>query len=363
MSGLGPLQTPIAFVLSFGLLVFFHELGHFSTAKLTGVKVREFALGVGRAIWKIRKGETVYSIRLIPLGGFVLLAGVDDAPSADDDEPLDPKRDFTKKPVWAKLATIIAGPFMNFVLAALLFTVVFGIIGVPVVRIAQISENSPAQRAGLMKNDVIVGIEGRNANSLDDVISVVNRSSGKHVELTVRRAGELKTIDVVPQYDDEAKVGRLGVSLGQSMKRQGFIAAIRQGLNFTVSATKSLVAGLSDMITGKTKAEVTGPIGIFSMVGSSAKLGILNLLFLIAVLSINLGVINLLPIPILDGGWVMFILLETIMRRPLKPEQKGMAQFLGMAVLLFLFLFASYGDVARLDIVGRLRESFQRWFL
>lgn len=352
MGSLGALQTLVAFVFSFGMLVFFHELGHFTVAKAAGIRVEEFALGIGARIASLQRGETRYSLRWIPLGGFVKLVGMD-----DEDGVADPR-----KSVLVRLATVAAGPIMNLVLALFLFSVVFGVIGIPAVTVADVSPNSPAYRAGLHRGDVLVRVSGETIDGVDKVISKLGSSAGHTVGITVSRAGHLRAITVVPEYDKVAKVGRIGVSLGQKSVPSSPGRAIVHGFKLTGDVTKGVAVGLVDMLTGRSKAEVTGPIGIFGMVGSTARMGFISLLFLVAILSVNLAVVNLLPIPVLDGGWILFLVLEGIMGRPLKPEQRGVAQLVGVALLMSLFLFASYADLARLSVFERLREAVQGWF-
>lgn len=358
MFGLGMAQSLLAFIFVFGMLVFFHELGHYTAARLSGIRVIEFSLGMGRLIGSIKRGQTIYSLRWVPLGGFVKLAGMDDGDVEDGIR----QDEFRSRPLLLRIFTIISGPLMNLVLAVLLFAGVFAVIGVPNVTIAEVFEGSPASEAGLIKGDKIVAVEGNSIDSVDTVIEAIGRSARQPVDLTVLRGNEKIKLRVTPLFDESAKAGRIGVSLGQSADRVSPIAACGRGIRYTANISKSIVTSLADMVTGRAKAEVTGPIGIMGVVGTTAKAGFLSLIFLLAILSINLAIVNLLPIPVLDGGWVIFILIEAIRGRPLKPEQKGMAQFVGLAVLMFLFLFASYADLNRLNIFERIRDAVQGWF-
>lgn len=338
------MPTIIAFIVVFGLIVFFHELGHFLVAKLAKVVVYEFALGFGPAIFQRKFGETSYSIRLLPLGGFVKLAGMDEAENSLDTIEEDDPGSFNNKSLFVRLSTIAAGPLMNFVLAAVILTLFSMLIFVPPT-IVSILQDSPADNAGLLPGDEIVTIQGEQAQSLDQIISLINSTGGQELELSINRSGEKFDIIVVPQVEDEQ--GMIGVSLN-AKPRFGFMDSIVNGLSQTWLFIRETIMAIGGMFSGRVEPEVAGPIGIYQMVGTFAAEGIGSLMLLAALLNVNLGLLNLLPVPVLDGGWITIMVIEAVRGKPIKEEHKGMAQLIGLALLLMLMVFATYSDIVKL---------------
>ncbi len=339
------MTTFIAFVVVFGTIVFFHELGHFAVAKLAGIKVYEFSLGFGpaAAVWK--PGETQYSIRAFPLGGFVKLAGMDEEPEGEDTIASDDPRSFSNKPLRWRMGTIAAGPAMNFLLAAILFAIYFMMVVVPPT-IGMVEQNSPAHESGLMPGDEFVAMDGEPVDSIDQVIDRIDQRAGEEMVLTVRRAGEIIEVTATPAVVNGE--GRLGIDIMEKPQLP-FLQSVGAGIVQTGVITRELITAIQQMISGAIEPEVAGPIGIVQIVGETARMGVANLLLLAAILNVNLGLLNLLPIPILDGGWLVFLGIEGVRGRPLDPKYRGVAGMIGLALLFMLMIFATFQDIMRLD--------------
>ncbi|MBE3577423.1 MAG: site-2 protease family protein [Limnochordales bacterium] len=344
----------VAFIVVFGAIVFVHELGHFLAAKAVGVRPFEFAIGFGPALWRRHWGETTYYIRLIPLGGYVRLLGMDPLEEEGGDgkesrqnpEEIDHPRSFARKPLWARLFIIAAGPLMNFIFAALLFMVLAATIAVPLT-IYRVEPNSPAAEAGLQAGDILLSVAGEPVDEPRDVNRIVNPRPGVPLEVRLKRDGREMTVTVTPRPLHGSKVALLGVQLGGQPRLSGF-AALKAGIVQTWYTTLGIITALGRMILRQAPADISGPIGIFQLVGESARQGLPYVVSLAALLNVNLGLINLLPIPILDGGWLAVFVFEAIRRRPLRPEQRGFAQVVGLVLIAMLMLFATYKDIVRL---------------
>jgi len=340
------LLTLIAFIVVFGTIVFFHELGHFTVAKLAGIRVYEFALGFGPAFLSKKWGDTKYSIRALPLGGFVKMAGMDEPEEPSDEVPDDDQGSFQNKSIGWRLGTIAAGPLMNFVLAIVLFVIYFMLVAVPPT-IGFVEQGTPGELAGFMPGDSFVTVNGVEATTSEEIIEMIQASANQEMEIVVKRERQLLTIFVTPEESDG--VGRIGIGI-DSKPRYPFFTSLKAGVVQTKNFTFQLIGDLSRMITGKQKAEISGPIGIVQIVGETARQGLPNLMILAILLNINLGLLNLLPIPVLDGGWIVILLVEAVRGKPLPAEAKGIAQFIGLALLVLLMLFATFKDVVRLNL-------------
>lgn len=338
------MSTIVAFIVVFGMIVFFHELGHFLVAKLAKVVVYEFALGFGPQLIQRKFGETTYSIRLLPLGGFVKLAGMDEAENSLDSVEEDDPGNFNNKPLFIRMATIAAGPLMNFVLAAIILTLFAMLVFIPPT-ILSIAPDSPAELAGIRLGDQILTVQGEKATDLDEIIIAIDEAAGQNLELTINRNGDILDIIVVPEIEDGH--GLIGVGLN-AKSRLGISESIASGISQTWFFTKETVLAIGGMFSGSVKPEVAGPIGIYQMVGDFAAQGIGSLMLLAAMLNVNLGLLNLLPIPVLDGGWLIIYLIEAIRGKPIKDEHRGMAQLVGLGLLLMLMVFATYSDIVNL---------------
>ncbi|NLN17612.1 MAG: RIP metalloprotease RseP [Firmicutes bacterium] len=341
------MDTLLAFIVVFGTIVFFHEMGHFLMAKAMGVKIYEFSLGFGPPLLRLRRNGTAYAIRILPLGGFVKLAGMDEPLEGEEEvSPSDPQN-FHNKSIWQRMAIIAAGPLMNFVLATLLFIAYFSLIHVFPPIVTNVLPNSPAVRAGIQPGDRILAINGETITEVGQVTRIIRRNANRPVTLRIERDGVMMDLSAVPNDQGPGGTGLIGIGLDEQ-KRDPLSVAIPKGIQSTRNVTVDLVASLGRMVTGRIEPELTGPVGIFKMVGQSANQGIQYLLILAAILNINLGLLNFLPIPILDGGWLLFLILEGLRGRPLEPEHQGLAQFIGLALLILLMVFATYRDILRI---------------
>ncbi|NLL43440.1 MAG: RIP metalloprotease RseP [Firmicutes bacterium] len=338
--------TLIAFVVIFGTIVLFHELGHYLVAKLAGIRVYEFAIGFGPALGSVTKGDTKYSLRAFPLGGFVKMAGMDEPVDGAEDVEEDAEDSFNSKSLPWRLSTIAAGPLMNFVLAIILFVLYFMLIAVPPT-ITYVEPNSPGEAAGLMPGDLFVSVNGERVDSSERIVELIGLSPAQEMEVVVRRQQELVTITVTPE--DREGIGRVGISI-DAKPQYPFFASLRAGMQQTWRLTTQLVKDIGMMITGQQKVEVSGPIGIVQIVGETARHGLPNLIILAIILNINLGLLNLLPVPVLDGGWILILLVEAVRGKPLAPKARGIAQFVGLALLVALMLFATFKDLARINL-------------
>jgi len=345
-------QTIIASIIVFGLIIFVHEFGHYIVAKLSGVRVEEFALGMGPKVLSTKKGETLYSLRALPLGGFCRMAGEQGHDDYAPQRTYDPKR-FDQKPVYVRMAVVAAGPVMNFLLAILLFTLIFGVIGVPTdytTTIGEVRVGSPAEGAGLQAGDRILQINDTKLESWSQMVKIINSSPGVPLSLVIERAGSQQTIQVTPELDPENQVGLIGVTPMEPIwKKIGIFAGLREGLLRTWEITVLTVVGLIELIRGKVSAEgVSGPVGIIQLIDQSARFGMIYVANLTALISINLGLLNLLPIPALDGSRLLFMLFEAVRGRPVNPEKENFVHLVGFMLLMGLMILITYKDIVRL---------------
>ena len=284
--------TILAAVFVFGVLVTVHELGHFIAAKLTKMRVEEFAIGFGPVISQTKDGDTEYSLRAIPLGGYNKIAGM------DPEDPVD-EGGFNSKSIPARMFVILAGALMNFIMPQVDEKPVLG----------KVVENMAADRAGLKEGDRILTINGKEIVTWTEVVTTLKENGTKEVTITAVSDGAKKTFTMMPEYDNELKRALVGISPKIEMVSPGFIGSIELGFKYTGMLIVTMVDGLQKIVTGKMAADVAGPIGVAQMAGQVAEQGVLPLINFVAFLSINLGVINLLPLPALDGGHFILLLL------------------------------------------------------
>ncbi|MCI0547066.1 MAG: RIP metalloprotease RseP [Candidatus Rokubacteria bacterium] len=450
----------VSFIVVIGILILIHELGHFAVARLCGVGVERFSIGFGPVLWRYRGKETEYCLSAIPMGGYVKMMG-------DDENPLeggrtgafDPGRAFNLKPMPIRFLIVFAGPAMNFVLAAVIFALVFMVMGRPVVpaSIGRLVESGPAAQAGLRTGDRITAVDGRPVQWWEDVVRAIQASRGETVQLTVRgpdggerkvaltpaltktrdllgdehdvwdvgarpytpptlgealpgypaaraglepgdtviavegrpistwdemaeaiqgragqptrlevrRGGQTLAVTVTPQAvkdrspdGRESEVGRIGVSPGvpATFVRSNPVMAIWDGIVRTWEVTVLTAKGLYKIIVGQLPlSSIGGPIQIGQAAGEQARMGLPSLSFFTAVVSVNLGLLNLLPVPMLDGGHLLFFIIEGILGRPLSVRKREVAQQVGFVLLVLLMVFAVYNDLARIDVFRFLR--------
>lgn len=334
----------LAFIIVIVVLIVVHELGHFMVAKAVGVRVEEFSLGFGPRLVGVKRGGTHYNLRLLPLGGYVKMGGMqpEDRPRPDD---------FQARPISARLAAILAGPMMNFILAGVLFAVLLGAVGIahPVLNrptVGQTIAGYPAAKAGLKPGDEIVRVNQHPVANWNVLVHRVDQSSSKVLVLGVLRDGRMMHISVVPRKVQ----GRLliGIYPPQVTVRLPWYSAIGQGFADTGRFTASWFTAIAHSIQQHRAPAFTGPVGIYGLIGQAAHAGYADLLSLTAVLSTNLGIINLLPFPSLDGSWLVFLGIEAFRKRPIDPARQGVIQMIGLAALLIFIMVLTVHDLTRL---------------
>lgn len=349
--------TTLAIVFVFGSMVMIHEFGHYIVAKWIGVKVIEFSFGFGPKIIGYQGKETLYAWRLIPLGGFVKLYGMD-AEMDEQGRPIvasktDP-RSFMNKPVWQRMAAIAAGPVMNFILAIIMFVGVFAYLGVPTSDnrniVGSLAQGKPAAASGIQAGDRIVAVNGESTPDWTRLTEVIHGKPEQTLSLTVQRGNQQQTIAVKTEKDPQSGNGMIGIAPEVTYVHASIIEATRLGFERSVDFTKLIVVSLVQMVTGKIPADVGGPIMIAQVIGEGVKEGFSNLLGLTGVLSIQLGLINLFPIPALDGSRLVFLLIEGLRGKPLNPEKENMIHLVGFVLLMGLMLAVTYKDVMRLFV-------------
>ena len=342
--------TILASVFVFGLLVLFHEFGHFIMAKATGMRVDEFAIGFGPKLVSKKVGETEYSIRVVPLGGFNDIAGMN---PAENDAG---ERGYCEKPVWKRMVVIVAGPVMNFLLPIVIFFLIFLIVGVsaPSTRpeLGEVIPDQPAAMAGLQKGDRIDAINGEKVDEWDDIVRLVRGADESPMKIAYTRNGEARQATVIPVHDKQENRMLIGVMGALDTRQPGVLEAARTAIWKTGYVIYQMVAGLVQIFTGDAAAELAGPLGVMQMTGTVAKLGFAALMNFAALLSLNLGIINLLPVPALDGGHFVTLLLEAVRGKPLGEKAMHYTQVAGITVLVALMLFATKNDIVRIFFGG-----------
>ena len=345
----------LIFLLMLSIIVAIHEFGHFLFAKLTGVYVYEYAIGMGPKLFsfKPKKSETTYSLRAIPLGGFCSLAGEDTG--SDDEENIPEERRLQGKKAWQRFLIMFFGPGFNFLLAMLTLFIIAMIWGsttyTPIVN--EVTKDTPAYQAGIEKNDKIVQIDNHKIKTIDDVslyLTLSDKTKKTVIKVQKKNTNKIETYKVKPKKitKDKQKTYVYGIGL-KAEKTTGFVNACKYVVVKTGSLFRQMFATLGALFTGKVSVnDLSGPVGIYSIVSKQAQSGISNLLYLMAYLSINVGFINLLPIPAFDGGHILFILIELIRRKPLKPEVENMIHTVGLCLLLLLMIYVTINDIFRL---------------
>lgn len=342
--------TGLLFIIVLGVLIFVHEFGHFIFAKKSGVRVERFSLGFGPALWRRQWNETEYRISVIPLGGYVKMYGENPT-----EEVVDPSRSFLHQSVWTRIPIVAAGPLFNAFFAIVLIALIH-LAGMPVeksVQIGRILENSAAAQAGLQTDDVIVSLNNEPVQRIHELKSKILASEGSTLQLKVRRQEEDVPLQLTPRLDQASQEWRIGVELrpGEiTILRSNPAVAVWQGTVWTWRITKLTFLGFGQIISRKipVSESLAGPLGIAREIGRQADNGWRNVVFFTAGISVSLAILNLLPIPILDGGHLLFFAIEIIKGRPLSLRKREFAQQVGLVILACLMLFAFYNDLMNL---------------
>ena len=361
----------IAFICMLGPLVFFHELGHYLVARMFRIPAETFSIGFGRELfgWTDRQG-TRWKVAWLPLGGYVKFVG-DMTPASNpaELEDIPPElrdRAFQLRPVWQRFLVVLAGPVANFLLAIIIFAAFFSILGAPQTNIVgAIAPNTAAFEAGLAPGDKILSVAGQGTPTFDDIRSIVLLRPNETVPLRFERGGQVREIEVrlrsetiTDPFGQKFTRGLLGVyPTTQVLRRLPVYEAVPEAARYTVTITRSMIDGLAQIVSGRRGTEdVGGPIRIAQIAGQQASLGALPFVQLLALFSINLGFINLLPVPMLDGGHLLFYAVEGVRRRPVSTRALDWAFRGGLALILALVVFTTINDLGSLGLWDRLQR-------
>ena len=348
------LSTIIVILLIISVIIFVHELGHFLAARISKVRVEEFGLGMFVRLFSIKRGETTYSINAIPIGGFVKLTGED---GSEENDP----NSFASKPKITRLFILSAGVFMNFLLAFLLFTIVF-IAGMPQwggkVFIADLSPSIPASEVQLQKGDLIQKVNGVYIDSTEKIQDITNENLGNKLNFEILRDNKIINVEVLARKNHPDNEGPVGITMSVepvivSSMKYSILQAPIEGFRLTVSMSREMVLGFVMIFknlfgTGKVPEGVAGPIGIGQIIGELMKFGIIPVIQFAGIFSLNLAVLNFVPFPALDGGRVLFIVIESIIRKKVPARVEGIIHLSGLALLLILLILVSYQDILRI---------------
>ncbi len=334
-------------IIIFSVIILFHELGHFLLAKANGIRVNEFCLGLGPTLVGFTKGETKYSIKLLPFGGACMMEG-EDEDSADE-------RAFGKKSVWARISVVAAGPVFNFIMAWVFALIVIGSVGYDRPVLTGVMDGFPAQKAGLRAGDEIISMNGSRVHFYREVSQFSLFHEGESAEITYERDGERHTVSLTPQMDEESGRALLGI-MGTTGREKGNVLQVLENSFYEVRYwICNTVESLKMLVTGKVGVkDLSGPVGIVKVMGDTydtsqssggTALAILSMVNFSIFLSANLGVMNLLPIPALDGGRLVFLLVEAVRRKKIDPEKEGLVHFVGLVALMALMVFVMFNDI------------------
>jgi regulator of sigma E protease len=351
------IESILGAVIVLALVIFVHELGHFLVAKWCDVEIHVFSMGFGPTLFARRWGETEYRLSAVPFGGYVRMAGEDGA-----EEPLgDPARGFSAKPLLQRAAIVAAGPGVNLVFAFLVFAATFFVFGesVPVERglVGSVMADSPAAQAGLQSGDVVTAVDGTPVATWEALAKLVRDSRGRALSLEVQRADQSMTMVVTPKPRPERDylgevVGEaymIGIERGLETRPVGAFASVGLGARYTWGFTRLIFETLARLFQGRVSAsDLGGPIMIAQEAGRRAASGLEPLLRFMALISVNLGVINVLPVPVLDGGHLFFFLIEGVRGRPLSVRYREIAQQVGVFLLVALMVFVVFNDISRI---------------
>lgn len=344
------LLTLIAFLFVFTVIALVHEWGHLYFSKKAGIRVHEFGIGFGPTLFSTTRNNTVYKINLLPILGYVKIAGIDTEDPQEENTPENEK--FYNKSAGQKFKSIFAGPMMNLVLGFLVFSSVFMFSGVPTGisnELSAISPGSEAAKIGLRPGDKLISIDGQQFENAEDAIGLIHKSADQELQLVIERQGKPLTLAATPTYNKRLKVGLIGFSLKPIYEKVGPFKSLYYGLKETFGLTLLILTLLGRLLVGKLSlGDLAGPVGIAQITGQYAHQGFASFMSFLAFFSINVAILNLLPIPALDGGRLFFILLEAIRRKPISMEKENRVHAVGLFLLLGLIALLTINDLIRI---------------
>ncbi len=337
--------TLVFVVVIFLILIFPHELGHFLSAKASGMKVEKFSIGFGPKIWGKKIKDTEYLVSAFPLGGYVKIAGMEPGENYVE-------RGFSSQSLWKRIGVILSGSAMNYLTSAVLFALVF-MIGFETYNfnttvVGEIISGSPAASVGLKIGDKILEIDGNKVTEWEQMATFVNKEREETLILKIQRGKDILTIPVKPEFNPELNRKLIGVSPSTVLTRYNPLTSFFKGIERVAFVTWLIMSSLFYMIAGKISAEFAGPLGIVGYVSQTVKMGIVPFLSLAALLGVNLGLFNLFPIPALDGGRLVFLLIEGIRGKPVRIEKEALVHYIGFIILITLMFLVTYRDILRM---------------
>lgn len=354
------IMTILYAAILLGILIFVHEFGHFIFAKLLGVKVLKFSLGFGPKVIGKTVGETEYCISSVPLGGYVKMLGQEDMPGEQEEIPESERhRAYNFQPIWKRFLIVFVGPLFNILFAAIVFFFIF-LNGVPTIvpEVGEVTPDSPAYRQGLTKGDEIIEINGSPIGQWDDMTGIIHKSPGRELRIKIKRGPSVREISITPErksvkdlFGEPKEVGLIGITpSGRTFtKHEGVFASLSLAVDRTWEISVLTVVSIVKLVQRVIPANtIGGPIMIAELAGKQASQGAVSFFTFMAIISINLGVLNLLPVPILDGGHLLFLGIECAKGKPVSEKAVLAAQRVGLALLLTLMVFAFYNDVMRM---------------
>lgn len=329
--------TIILTILMLMIITVPHEFGHLVTAKLFHIKVNEFAIGMGPLIASKDRGETKYSLRAIPIGGFCAMEA--------ENEESDEERAFNNKPAWQRLIVLVSGATVNVLVALILMIIITIYVGAPTNTLDKVVTDSPAAQSGLVAGDKITSIDGKESSSWLDIVTTISKNTdGRAMKAVVVRDGKVHTYTITPERD---KDGRLVIGIVSKSTHNVFVCT-GQGAKMTWNLNSQMLSALKQMLhKGINKDSVTGPVGMAGLVNKTAHAGTLSYLYLVALISLNMAIINLLPFPALDGGRIIFVLIRKVTGNMVSSKVEGYMHLAGFAVLMALFVFITWQDLAK----------------
>lgn len=338
----------VAIIFGIGLLVFVHELGHFIAAKRFRVKVESFTIGFGPEIAGFTRGDTRYALCVIPLGGMCKLLGesIDDATGSEEE--------FFSKPWYERLIIALTGPVMNYILGAVLFGMViyFWGVGKPVDKpvVGELMPGKPAEKAGLQANDIILSVNGVKVETWAQMADIIHKSANVKLKLSVKRGENIFGVNITPETDPGSGNGLIGIAPPFEMSKVNLLQSAEYGVRMVIFQSVFTLKYLGERLIKWEKPELAGPIGVAQILAKAAKAGLEQMLNILALISTALGLFNLLPIPLVDGGHIMFSVIEGITGRRINKKVINVSNFIGLTLIVAIFLFATYSDLGRLGL-------------